>query len=116
MYTKDLKYNSKFAIWNSLVRTHIILHKLTVPEQQIQCLVLFCLYGISEETYDKLVEKKIVASKSVIKNYKTFLKDTGLIKKIRSNNWEVCDDLKKISVGNHLEMRIKISLKDGDSK
>jgi hypothetical protein len=77
------------------------------------------MYGISEETYSKIIERKIVPKRSIINNYKTFLKEQGLIIKKRSNDWEVCSDLRDINVSKGVEIKVKIDLaekKDGTSK
>lgn len=116
MYIKKFKYNSVYAIWESVVKSHIAFHKLSIPEQQIKCLVVFCMYGIKEETYDIIVEKNIVPKKSIIRNYKTFLKENGLIVKKRSNEWEVCEDLKNLDVSKGVEIKVKIDLANGITK
>jgi hypothetical protein len=111
MYIKKFKYNSLYAIWESIVRAHIAFHKIEVPEQQIKCLIVFCMYGISEDTYDKLLAKSIVPKRSIILNYKTFLKEKGLLVKRRSNEWEVCEDLKH-SIVNNIEIKVRLELID----
>ena len=116
MYIKKFRYNGLYAVWESVVRTHIALHKMSVPEQQVQCLVVFCMFGVNEKTYQMIVDKGIVPRKSIINNYKTFLKDHGLLVKIRSNVWEVCSDFKDLSVSKGIELKIKIDIADGTTK
>ena len=111
MYIKKIKYGSLYAIWESIVRAHIAFHKLEIPEQQIKCLIVFCMYGVSEETYGKILDNKIIPKRSIILNYKTFLKEKGLLIKKRSNEWEVCDDLKH-SITNNVEIKVRLELID----
>lgn len=108
MYIKKFKYTSLYSMWDSIVKMHIAFHNLEVPKQQIKCLVVFCMFGISEETYKRLIDKGIVPKKSIISNYKTFLKDQGLIVKNKSNDWEVCQELRDLDITKGVEIKVRI--------
>jgi hypothetical protein len=111
LYKKSYIYSSKFAIWNCLVRCHLAFRNITIPEQQTKCLVVFCIYGINPKTYDFIVNNNIVPNKNIINNFKTSLKSKGLINKIRSKKWEVCDSL-KLPITNTLSITVNLELND----
>lgn len=90
-----------------MIRIYLICKKLNLPEQQVKTLVVFSLFGINEKSESLIVNKNIVPNKRVIRNYKTNLKDLGLIKKIRTNRWEIIDDL--VFTENSINIEIKLT-------
>jgi len=103
-------YNNPEEVYETWVRLYLILTKKKIAEQHIKILTAFCLKGINEDCYIYLEAEGIVAAKYVIDAAKTKMKNLGLIKKLRYNQWAIEDKL-NLKLPQVFDLQLKLTHK-----
>lgn len=92
IYKRQILYNNKLELWETLIKFHIVCHKIHLSEQLIKTLAYILELGL-EKAEIELVEENILTVQE-FKNYKTKLKAKNILVKESHNNWLVSSPYK----------------------
>ena len=107
IYRKTFLYNSEYSLWEVLVRIHLSFKKIRLSEQAERILIYYCMYGINRDTESLMLEEGAISGRQTLRNYKTLLKDAGMIHKVKSLKWEVTEQLKDFELKNILSIIVQ---------
>lgn len=89
---KKILFKSSYFYHRMIVELYCIVNDLKMSPQLKDTFIFFCIFGISTETYKRLLHNKIAASYNVIYHYKSRLASLGLVKKFKSGKWQVIEE------------------------
>lgn len=112
-YKKVYIYPSIYSLWDKYIKIHCLLNNITLQKQEHLVFVYFCMQGIKRETYQFILDNKLIKNKQIIDNAKHFLVEKGLIIKTASKKWEVIEPFKNLKIeNNELIFMIKCIVKN----
>lgn len=100
-------YGSKYSLWEKFIKSFLLFNNIELQEQKIRVMIYFCLYGINEACYERIILDGIAPSKQAIFNTKTSLRDLKLITKIGSKTWSVTEPFASTSIDDKIEILVQ---------
>jgi hypothetical protein len=112
-YKKVYVYPSVYSLWDKYIKIHCLLNNIKLRNQEFLVLTYFCIQGIKDETYQFILDNKLVKDKQIIDNAKSSLVSKKLIVKTASKKWEVIEPFNSLKIqNNELIFMIKCLVKN----
>lgn len=100
-----MTYHSADELYDIYLKIYLALEQKKL-QPKVECILrYFIQYGISKETYDKILKDKVVPKMQSISNAKTELFDKGLLEK--RPKWSLNKDLRNITIEDVLDFHLR---------
>ncbi len=93
--SKKIVFKSSYYYHKMMVELYCTINDIKLPPQLRDTFIFFCIFGITPDTYKRLLHNKIAASYNVIYHYKSRLAGLGLVKKFKSGKWQVLEEFQE---------------------
>lgn len=91
-YESRLVLSNQVELFKKIIITHLMLENIKLGVSAINILSYYCSFGITKDCENFILDNKIVSSKQILANLKTFLHRKKLIYK-HKYGFAVCEDL-----------------------